>query len=347
MSLIFADSFDHYNASDLGNKWSSASGAWTKVAGRFGGNAMGGGLGISAIFAGNFFKINFTAASTLVVGAAVNITAVAQVSDRFFKFKSGGTEQTGVTVNPDNTLSIIEAGTNILATSTIPIALGTFNYIEFSTTFANAISAHTCQLKINGQLAAEASAGANTNPAGSTHADSFSCIFPFFIPGDGAITFDDFYICNGSGSTNNSFLGDISVTALFPNGNGAENDFINDASNSTNNYSHINANPSNDGTTFVESSVPGNIDLYTFGSLSFSGTVLSVQQVLQAEKSDSGARTFAPVIRLSNTDYIGSATTPTTSYLFYSYPNDVRPSDSMAWTTTDVNNAQYGIKLVS
>jgi len=356
MSFIFADSFDHYSTTDISKKWNAVNQPWVITAGRLGGNGLGGGYPFAGIAEGaNVATVFSSASNSFIMGAAVNFAASGSgyTIINFFQLSYRGTYQVGLRINFDGTLSIIAGGNNsngsvTLATSAESIQLNTFNYIELKAAISTSVSAHTVQARVNGVIVCEASAGANTDPAGASTANSAALQFPYFIPGDGSVVFDDFYLCDGTGSTNNDFLGDVAVTDLYPNGNGSTNNFINNNGNSVNNYSHVNADPTNDGATYVQSSNQGDIDLYGFGSLPYSGTVHALQQIIEVEKSDAGARTVAPIINISSNNYQGIVVTPpTSSYLYYMSPYDTNPNTTNPWTDNDVNNAEYGIEIVS
>lgn len=351
MALRFLDSFDHYSTGDILKKWTINTSAFTinTSLGRFGGSC----LRSSSDFSNNGVVTVLNPQPTWIVGFAFSpgTVGIAAGISNFVQLISSGVFQVGVTINVDTTLSIVTGGNSgnsqtVLATSTTGIRPNTYSFIEFKATLNTSIAAHTCQLKLNGNLVAEASAAANTDRAASGSANAIGFLFPWFIPGNGGpIAFDDVYICDGTGSSNNNFLGDVKIVSLFPTGNGAFSQFVNDASNSTNNFSHVNANPTNNGTTFVKSSTPGNEDTYAFGSLAFSGIVHGIQQVLELEKDNAGSVLVAPVIRIAGTDYTGFNISPTSSYLFYMSQNDVKPSNFTAWTTADVNGSQYGVVI--
>jgi len=351
MALRFLDSCDHYATGDITKKWTENNGAFTinTSNGRFGGSCIRSG----SEFIGDNVLLILNPQAAWVVGTAVNFgSIIPNTTTNVVQLLSTGVFQVGWGVNLDGTISIISGGngghtTTVLATSTLSIPLNTYNYIEFKATINTSISAHTCQVMLNGQLACEAPATSNTDRAATGTANSIALQFPWSSYAfGGPIEFDDIYICDGTGSSNNNFLGDLKCVALFPNGNGSTNQFTNDASNSTNNYSHVNADPAT-GAAFVESNTASQVDLYTFGSLPFSGTVHGIQQVVEAKKDNAGSRVLAPLINIAATNYPGNNIYPTSSYIFYLTQSDTNPNTSAAWTTTDVNNAQYGLEIVS
>jgi hypothetical protein len=159
---------------------------------------------------------------------------------------------------------------------------------------------------------------------------------------------DDYYACDIQGSTNNDFLGDVRVQAVFPNGNGNYSQLTNDLGNMTNNYTHVDEADPNDDTDYVESSNAGDKDTYTYQDLpTTTGTVYGVQVMTYAKKTDSGSRTIRNLARLSGTDADnGSDIALPSGYTYLPSIFETKPGGG-AWTITDVNNAEFGVKVTA
>lgn len=154
---------------------------------------------------------------------------------------------------------------------------------------------------------------------------------------------DDLYICNGAGSLNNDFLGEVEVIAIFPNGNGNSSQFVGSDGNSTDNYLLVDETTPND-SDWVESSVDDEKDLYTYGDVSSANGVAGVMVTTRATWVVD-AKEYAVVSRLSATEVDSADITPGSDTNF---DNDVvifetKPGGG-AWTVTDVNNAEFGVK---
>jgi hypothetical protein len=154
--------------------------------------------------------------------------------------------------------------------------------------------------------------------------------------------FDDIYVVDTSTTPNNTFLGDCRVDVIVPSGAGNQTNFTPSAGA---NYAAVDDLTVNDGdTTTVSSSVVGDVDLYTFGDLSASSAqVFAVSSCIYAKKSDAGARSVASVIRQGGTDYVGTSFALATGYAVYEQVRNQDPTGS-AWTVTNVNGDQFGLK---
>lgn len=157
---------------------------------------------------------------------------------------------------------------------------------------------------------------------------------------------DDLYICDGTGSTNNDFLGDVRVQTLYPSSAGATSAFT--SSSGGVNYTNVDETPANGDTDYNSSATVGATDTYGYTDIPASATVKGVQVNVIARKDDAGTRTIAPVVRHSGTDYVGTAQSAgagTYSDLLQLYEQN--PGTSAAWVATDVNNAEFGAKIAS
>lgn len=99
-------------------------------------------------------------------------------------------------------------------------------------------------------------------------------------------------------------------------------------------------------TTYVYSSTVGNEDLYTVSALPLSpASIIGVNTVGYARKSDSGARTASFQIKANGTET--SSNSNVNLSLSYTWSEGWMPLDptGAAWTATNINAAQIGIKV--
>lgn len=159
----------------------------------------------------------------------------------------------------------------------------------------------------------------------------------------------DLYVCDTTGSYNNSFLGDIRVDTIYPDGAGLAADFSRGGSDSGTNWGQIDETGlSNGDTDYNYSSTVGHQDLVTFGSLATtSGTVKAVTHSLYARKADAGSRAIRGLVRPTTTTTYSSSSDRYLG-LSYGYLHDIletNPDDSQPWEIADVNGAQFGYEL--
>ena len=89
-------------------------------------------------------------------------------------------------------------------------------------------------------------------------------------------------------------------------------------------------------------------DTYNFTNLASTGTVHAVQATVRAKKTDSAAKTLALVTRQGGADYDGATqAVASTTYAQYQQIWEKRPSDSTVWVVSDVDGAEFGLKVVS
>ena len=159
----------------------------------------------------------------------------------------------------------------------------------------------------------------------------------------------DLVVYNDAGAVNNAApLGDLRVEWLLPTGNGTSSALVGSDSNSTDNYLLVDETTPNGDVDYVESSTPADKDTYAMSDLvSSTGSVLAVGAQIYAKKSDAGSRSIAPVYRLSGgTEADGTTRVLGSGYAAYSEVREAKPGGG-AYSVSDVNGMQVGVKIVS
>ena len=196
-------------------------------------------------------------------------------------------------------------------------------------------------------VTATTATGVNTQATGNASANQLVLFGGGLGVGESIVNyFDDLYLCDGLGSVNNTFLGDIRVQALLPTSDGAATDWTPSAG--SDHYALVNEVPSDGDASYVASATPGDIDEYGVTPIAVaSGTVFGVQVGLYARKDDAGSRNIAPVVRESGTDHVGSDIALGASYAYYFQVYDEDPATSAAWTIAGINGDQFGVKVTA
>ena len=147
--------------------------------------------------------------------------------------------------------------------------------------------------------------------------------------------FDDVYMLNGSGSTNNDFLGDVRVAALLPSGAGASTQWT---PLSGANYTNVDDATPDDDTTYNSDATAGDKDTFALPSLpSTAATVYGVQTLTWDRKDDAGSRTLRHVVRESSTDYESADLTVLDAYTYHRAVWETNPNSGSAWTDADID----------
>ena len=66
---------------------------------------------------------------------------------------------------------------------------------------------------------------------------------------------------------------------------------------------------------------------------------------MMASKTDAAARSIAPVIRHSGSNNVGSNIALATNTLWYAQVYETNPGTSSGWTKSDVDAAEFGVKV--
>lgn len=153
---------------------------------------------------------------------------------------------------------------------------------------------------------------------------------------------DDFYVVTVDGTAPNQFLGDVRAVLLDPTAEGSQTNWT--PSTGTDNFAMV-ANP--DPATYVEAENAGDVDLYTYSSLSIPSShpyVHGIMPSASALKTDTDPRN----LRLVLDDGTNRVTTSDTS--IEEGPTPVRqvwataPSDDEPWDESRIANYEYGFE---
>jgi hypothetical protein len=162
-------------------------------------------------------------------------------------------------------------------------------------------------------------------------------------------TWDDWYVADTSGGLpDNAPLGPLTqIDAILPTGDGTTNDFTPTGAGTTN-ADRVKEVTTDDDTTYVESVLQGDVDLYTLENLPVitgGGQVVGVQleAICFRGTSQDGMLKFAtrPLSTTLTTDKIGIAD----GYNVWRHMYVDNPQTAAAWTSGEVDASQFGISL--
>jgi hypothetical protein len=330
MALLFVDGFD---AGDFVAKgWSSVGGTITSsVSTRF-----GAGRSMQLNTNGFIAKRSFTPSASIYVGAAMYSGST---SDPIFHTYT----DTGVTSHIylkslGSALGLYHGnGTLIGQSAPNTWADRRWHYVEIYLVVADAGGRAT--MRINGATQVDFT-GDTRNGGTSTNIDTIG--FRGRFNGDDAY-FDDLYICDATGTTNNNFLGDIRVQTIVPTGAGTYTDLT--PTGVANNWDNVNELPASV-TDYNSSSTIGHKDSYVMSDvLATTGSVFGIQTNIMAHKSDASAASIRSLVRVSGTDYNDATIGLGTGAATYSAIREQNPATSTAWTPSDVNSIEAGVEV--
>lgn len=246
-----------------------------------------------------------------------------------------GTQQFALTVNANQTLSV-KRGTTVIGTSTRAIRLGIWEYIELKVTINDTTGSY--EVRVNGENWLSA-ANVDTKQTANASANAARLV----TVGAGSTTYDDWYICDGTGADRNDFLGDVRVYRCLPDAAGTYAQWTPAAST---NVSQVDEETQDGDTTYNASSTAAQKDSFSFANVPTGGTVLGAILTLTARKDDAGARTLRSLARIASTDYTGATQALSTSYAALTQVMADSPAGGQ-WTPAAINAAEFGYELVS
>lgn len=279
---------------------------------------------------------------TMITGFAFYSATNLDGTHTLMSFYEGGTCHIDLRENNSNprTLTLTRDGTT-LDTETSAYSEDTWNYIEMKATIHDTTGSF--EVRVNG-VTIMTGTNVDTKNGGTGYIDTM-LIGPRTGSSDEDYDYryDDWYVCDDTGSLNNDFLGDMRVEALYPNGAGNSTQWTPSAGS---NYQNVDETPSDEDSTYNASSSASQIDLFTMTNMSSATNLVhGIREIVEFRKDDAGSRTLRQVVRTGSTDYEGSDLTASDSYIYRTAVRETSPNTSAAWTETNVNGLEAGYKL--
>lgn len=171
-------------------------------------------------------------------------------------------------------------------------------------------------------------------------------VFRGACSGSGDMCMDDIYICDGSGSVNNDFLGPIVVRNISPDADGDDEQWT--LSSGADSYALVNeTSPADDDSDYIEDTTTGNRTLFTMGNVPSGMTgIVGVQQWTDCRITDATTYTLKQTIKQNSTLYPNTGQS-ITSQSFYQYRDilETDPDTGVAWTESGLNAVQSGVEV--
>lgn len=278
--------------------------------------------------------------ATVICGFGLKATGTLQ-ANRFFSIIENDTTTEGINLrfSSGGFIQIYRTNSLIATTAEAVFAQGIWHHIEVKVTVHNTAGAY--EVKVNGTTVLS---DTNVNTRGGTTNNYANRVQLISAAGGVGPTrsFDDWYVCDATGDTNNNFLGDNVVMTIFPNNSGDSTDFT---PADGDNYANVDENPLDGDSSYVESATPGHLDLYNFSNLTLEN-IKGVQINAVCKKTDSTDFDINLPAKSGSTVDSGSAQTVShTSYLNKHRILEVDPDTEEAWTDSGINSAQFGIEV--
>jgi hypothetical protein len=240
------------------------------------------------------------------------------------------------TVNGDNQIRANRGNTGIGTTTTLNIQQSTWYYLECKVYCDN--SAGTLELKIDGTTVLDIT-GTDTQ-----HSSGYNWYSRLLWTDNGInhIQLDDLYICDGSGSDNNDFLGTCNVQTLSPSAD-VLTEWTQDFG--SNLYDRINEDQQHAGNISEDTS--GNQATFEMDNVTINGTPIGLMYCCESNQNGIFGK-YAKALAQQGTgtinDSIGNFMPGTTNPLTGSVIME-KDADGSAWTNTTINSLRVGVEL--
>ena len=336
MSLRFMDGFKHYTTDDVLKKWTNVEGVTVyPVGGPTGGGYLS--WGGPGGWPTRVLRKSLDPQATWIIGVRFLWPGAAMPLHSVWY---AGSTQAHISVNGDGNI-IVYSGDDreIGRTSAPPLTANVWCYIEMKVFIST--TAGTIDVRVNGDDVLNFTA-LNTNPVGTLAGSATSVGMGSAFSLNGSFT--DFYACDGQGSVNNDFLGDVEVQTIYPDGDGFVSDW---ASLSGPNWTGVDEQVADGDGSYVYANVSGKMDLYTYSDITeLSGVVHGIQHNVWARKVTSGTVRVAPVTRADASNVAGPSASLSQSYTDALSVEETNPETGLPWTISQVNAAQFGQSIV-
>ena len=276
--------------------------------------------------------IAVAAGSSFVLGVGYKVDALSTA--QILALKTSTNYQLTLHIDATGGVSLRRGGTSGTVLASAPagtVAVSVWNYFELKTTINATTGSY--EVRMNGATLFSGS-GANTQAQAGSTADNVEV-----GQNNTSAYIDDFYVADTTGSTPwNDFLGPVQAVVLLPTADGASTGWTH--STGTTQFGCIDEVPANDDTDYVSAASTGLTDLCSCQTVGSSDTVLAVNQLVLARKTDAGVAQLTPTLRIGTTNYDGTTQAIPDSYQYISSLRQVSPATSAQWTATEVNGAQ-------
>lgn len=346
MSLVYCNSFDGYSSAEVPLDMIS------------GGNIVSGGRNGKGLNGGGTVVLPYNA--SWVVGFAANFGAQAPLAI-FSAATPNVSSFVTLFIEADLSVSVyMNNGGILLGNVVVPtIHLGTWIYFEIMFTVTslshggggNTLGVANVNVRVNKQTVLGDPAGlAGLSGDTGTLQSSTLTNLPqcnVFILTKGAalasIIFDDYYIFNQDGTTNNVYAGDVKIGVTSPDAD-VNTAFSLFPGGSPNSFGLINEIPPNYDTNYLFDNTNGDFDNFLYQPIApFTGEILGVFYRCFARKDTEGSRAIQLTMGGTSTPgFLGAFEYLGDSYQYYRLAFDTGPAGA-TWTVALFNATSFGI----
>jgi len=294
-----------------------------------------------------YLQLGIAATSTLVVNirASFGVTGSGTGNKPLVHLIDGTTIQCSLVMKSNGKFAIFR-GTNTaeLAESinTYPFNSDEFLDIEWKVTVHNTTG--VIELRVNGVTEITSTGSLNTRAGTNNSADTVR--LGTSTTGLARPFYKHFILMDTTGSVMNDFIGPVDVTSLRPNADGEYDDWT---ANTGTRFAAVNQAVTDNDTTFVSSSTPGDQVTFQLGNLPSGVTdVFAVFPQMQIRREQGTTRICKFLMRSGIDDELGTkelAVGPT--YAFRQEAITTSPFTTNAWDVAEVNGLELGVEITT
>ena len=338
MTLLFVDGFDHVDDGFELLKWDAyATEFGIAYASTYG---LDGGWGIRFDSNASYYLQKNLAAneSTVIVGGYFKVDTL-NSSNEFLNFLDSGTSQVEVRAMSDGSIAVYR-GTTLLAQSSIGLvsAVAWFN-LGVKVTFSQTVGQIT--VKLGPTTIINTAANLDTCASANEYANNVR------IYSNGGFTYvDHFYLANTTAGKVADIVQGLKIATLYPDADGAVVQFT---PSSGSNYQTIDEQQLTGTTDYNSSSTVGHKDRFSMGTFSGLGAIYGVQIVGAVSNPDAGTVVMRSLVYSGTVpaEVEGSDFTTTATPKAMMTVHEQEPTDTVDWTASKVNAAEFGYKFQS
>lgn len=298
------------------------------------------GQNLNECFVGFAFRASTLPTSEPVFGGEARGVVLAQFRD------SSNSIQCTVALGTDGSIIAMTRGANntlgnllasSLGRSDPVIGAGVWQYIEIYVKIGLTDGAMT--IRVNENTVLEVT-DVNTQFTGIDTTTQFSIGSFAFAGGGGPYNWTDFYANDtvDDGSLCNTFLGDVQIVSVFPNGDTPVADFT--PSTGTDGFPLINSAPPVDSTFIGAPEAPARSDFELEDSPPDAVQILTVRPFARVRKEEAGAANILMRMNSGTSDSPGISQPVSTAFAYYDSNVPLNPATGLPWTPDEINSAR-------
>lgn len=336
MALIYANGFED----GFDTLLSGAGATLYSGLGRRGGWAMGRSSTIGTVVV----PVTVPNSNTIFAGfvfSAPGMTATAS-GHSIVEFLESGTLHVSLHLNSDYSLSI-RRGTTVLWTGEPGFALGAYRHFQMKVVISDTVG--EVEVRVDGSTTPlVALSGVDTRNGATGVINQVGLRVSNQSGGDQTRLFDDFVVWDSTGSTNNTWIGDVRVDSYMPTADGDTTTMT--PSSGSEHWQLVDEVPASTA-DYVSSATVGELDLFQMGNMAHTpSTIHGVIAVALASKSDAGGREIGITVKSGATESVGTNAALSTTAIKFVRVMEADPNGGVPWAKGAVDALQVGVKVV-